>query len=75
MESRKRNHDFKIKPMLSEKEKERYSRHLLLEEIGEQGQEKIKNAKVLVGRSRRLRLSGPALPRSGGNRTNRYYGR
>lgn len=34
--------------MLSEKEKERYSRHLLLEEIGEQGQEKIKNAKVLV---------------------------
>lgn len=48
MESRKRNHDFKIKPMLSEKEKERYSRHLLLEEIGEQGQEKIKNAKVLV---------------------------
>ncbi len=34
--------------MLSEKEKERYSRHLLLEEIGEQGQEKIKNAKILV---------------------------
>lgn len=34
--------------MLSENEKERYSRHLLLEEIGEQGQEKIKNAKALV---------------------------
>lgn len=29
-------------------EKERYSRHLVLKEIGEQGQEKIKNARVLV---------------------------
>lgn len=34
--------------MLSENEKERYSRHLALDEIGEQGQEKIKNAKALV---------------------------
>ena len=34
--------------MLSKEEKERYSRHLLLEEIGEQGQEKMKHAKVLV---------------------------
>lgn len=34
--------------MLSDKEKERYSRHLALDEIGEQGQEKIKNAKVLI---------------------------
>lgn len=34
--------------MLSEKEEERYSRHLMLQEVGKQGQEKIKNAKVLV---------------------------
>lgn len=34
--------------MLSEKEKERYSRHLSLEEVGEQGQEKLRNSKALV---------------------------
>lgn len=34
--------------MLSENEKERYSRHLILDKIGEEGQEKIKKAKVLV---------------------------
>ncbi|MBI4931465.1 MAG: molybdopterin-synthase adenylyltransferase MoeB [Bacteroidetes bacterium] len=34
--------------MLSEKEITRYSRHLLLPEIGIEGQEKIKNSKVLI---------------------------
>lgn len=34
--------------MLTEKEKYRYSRHLLLDKVGEQGQEKLKAAKVLV---------------------------
>jgi adenylyltransferase/sulfurtransferase len=34
--------------MLSEKEINRYSRHILLDEIGLQGQEKLKNARVLV---------------------------
>ncbi|PRX49885.1 HesA/MoeB/ThiF family protein [Salegentibacter salegens] len=34
--------------MLTEKEKKRYLRHILLEEIGEAGQLKLKNAKVLV---------------------------
>lgn len=34
--------------MLTEKEKYRYSRHLLLDKVGEQGQEKLKTAKVLV---------------------------
>ncbi len=34
--------------MLSEEERERYSRHLLLSEIGEAGQEKLKAAKVAV---------------------------
>lgn len=34
--------------MLTEKEITRYSRHLLLSEIGKQGQEKLKNSRVLV---------------------------
>src|SRR5688572_889341 len=34
--------------MLTEKEIARYSRHLLLSEIGAAGQEKLKNSKVLV---------------------------
>ena len=33
---------------LTEEEKGRYSRHILLNEIGEKGQEKLKNARVLV---------------------------
>lgn len=34
--------------MLSDKESARYARHLLLREIGEAGQERLKNARVLV---------------------------
>ncbi|MBL8995276.1 MAG: ThiF family adenylyltransferase, partial [Spirochaetia bacterium] len=34
--------------MLSTEEKRRYSRQILLSEIGEAGQEKLKRAKVLV---------------------------
>ena len=34
--------------MLTEKEIARYSRHLLLSEIGREGQEKLKNSRVLV---------------------------
>lgn len=34
--------------MLQGKEKQRYLRHILLDEIGEEGQVKLKNAKVLV---------------------------
>ena len=34
--------------MLSQREKERYSRHLTLREIGEEGQEKIRQARILV---------------------------
>ncbi len=34
--------------MLSGEEKERYSRHLILEGFGEEAQLKLKNAKVLV---------------------------
>lgn len=34
--------------MLTQEEKIRYSRHLMLEDVGEEGQEKIKNARVLI---------------------------
>lgn len=34
--------------MLTNEEKMRYSRHLMLEDVGEKGQEKLKNAKVLI---------------------------
>ena len=34
--------------MLTDKEKYRYSRHLLLDKVGESGQEKLKASKVLV---------------------------
>jgi len=38
----------KLVNMLLEKEKKRYLRHVLLEEVGEEGQLKLKHAKVLV---------------------------
>src|SRR3984893_13757166 len=34
--------------MLTQSERERYARHLVLPEIGEEGQEKLKSASVLV---------------------------
>ncbi|HYW96958.1 MAG TPA: ThiF family adenylyltransferase, partial [Bacteroidales bacterium] len=34
--------------MLTEPEKRRYSRHIMLPDIGEEGQQKIKNGRVLV---------------------------
>ncbi len=34
--------------MFTQNEKQRYNRHLILPEIGEQGQQRLKNAKVLV---------------------------
>ncbi len=34
--------------MLTDAEKRRYRRHIMLEDIGEEGQEKLKNAKILV---------------------------
>lgn len=40
--------DEKPKPMFESAEVARYSRHLLLREIGGQGQQRLKNAKVLV---------------------------
>lgn len=37
-----------MKKNLTNKEKERYNRHFILEDLGEAGQQKLKNAKVLI---------------------------
>ena len=34
--------------MLSESEKKRYNRHLILDKVGIEGQQRLKNARVLV---------------------------
>ena len=49
-------------PTLSAQEYQRYSRHLILPEVGLEGQRKLKAARVLLRRRRRPRLAGGALP-------------
>jgi molybdopterin-synthase adenylyltransferase len=34
--------------MLSDEERERYARHLMLEQVGEQGQQRLRNSRVLI---------------------------
>ena len=50
----------------------RYSRHFLLPEVGEAGQAKLLDAKVLLHRRRRARLADGALPRRGRRRHARH---
>ena len=42
---------------------ERYSRHLIMDQVGPIGQRKLIDGKVLGGRRRRPRLAGPGLSR------------
>lgn len=57
--------------MLTQEEKQRYSRHLMLEEVGEEGQEKLKNASVLLigcgalGSPNALYLAGAGIGKIG----------
>ena len=51
---------------------DRYSRHFLLPEVGEAGQAKLLDAKVLLHRRRRPRLAGGVLPRRGRRRHARH---
>ena len=53
---------------LSPDEVERYSRHLIIPEIGAIGQRRLKNAKVLVIGAGGLGSPGAALPRRRGGR-------
>jgi sulfur-carrier protein adenylyltransferase/sulfurtransferase len=46
----------------------RYSRHLIIPDVGMVGQKRLKNAKVLVRRRRRPRLAGADLPGGSGRR-------
>ena len=50
----------------------RYSRHFLLPEVGEAGQAKLLDAKVLLHRRRRARLADRALPGRGRRRHDRH---
>lgn len=40
-------HDFAVPEVLTDRERERYARHLTIDEVGEEGQIKLKKAKVL----------------------------
>ena len=57
--------------MLNQEEKARYSRHLMLDDVGEEGQEKIKNASVLIigcgalGTPNALYLAGAGIGKIG----------
>ena len=50
----------------------RYSRHLIIPDVGMDGQKRLKNAKVLVRRRRRPRLAGADVPGRGRRRHARH---
>ena len=54
--------------MLGPDELERYARHIVLREVGGPGQAALRQARVLVDRSRRPRRTGTHLPRGGRRR-------
>ena len=56
---------------LSPERRARYSRHLLIPEIGEEGQLKLLDSRILLHRSRRARLARGALPGGRGSRAHR----
>jgi len=49
----------------SEEEIRRYSRHIILKEVGGKGQKKLREARVLSGRRPRIILPPPGSERSG----------
>ena len=51
---------------------QRYSRHLLIPEVGEEGQLKLLDSRILLHRRRRPRLAARALPRGRGRRHARH---
>ncbi len=60
--------------VLSREQKQRYSRHLLIPEVGAEGQAKLLGSRALFIGAGGLGCAGPAVPRGGGRRHHRYRG-
>src|ERR1700710_859931 len=61
-----RGYDVEVPVSLTKEQRERYSRHLLVPEIGLEGQTKLLNAKVLLLGAGGLRSPAPPFPGPGG---------
>ena len=57
-----------LPPQLTDAQRDRYSRHILLPEVGEAGQAKLLKSKVLLLGAGGLGSPGGAVPRGGGRR-------
>ena len=60
-----RGYDVEVPQSLTKEQRERYSRHLLVPEIGLEGQTKLLQTQGAAARRRRARLADRALPRRG----------
>ena len=58
--------------VLSREQKQRYSRHLLIPEVGAEGQARLLGSQGAVHRRRRPRRAGPAVPRRRRRRHHRH---
>ena len=65
---RPRAADGRTPAVLTAEQKQRYSRHLLMPEVGAEGQAKLLDSKVLLIGAGGLGCAGPALPRGGRRR-------
>ena len=64
--------EFDTPVVLTAEQKQRYSRHLLIPEVGAEGQAKPARLEGAAHRRGRARLAGLALPRRGGRRHDRH---
>ena len=60
------------RPSSPTEQKQRYSRHLLIPEVGAEGQAKLLDSKVLLIGAGGLGVAGGAVPRRGGRRHDRH---
>ena len=67
-----RGYDVEVPKSLTKEQRERYSRHLLVPEIGLEGQTKLLEREGAAARRRRPRLADRALPRGGRRRHARH---
>ena len=64
--------DFETPVVLTAEQKQRYSRHLLIPEVGSDGQAQAARLEGAAHRRRRPRLAGRAVPRRGRRRDDRH---